>query len=1287
MNTDLAILAIEDSPADFRLIEREIRRGGLNAQCRRIDTREAVRQALEAGGWDIILSDYNVPGLQFESTLEMIQERRPDVPVLLVSGSIGEETAIALFKLGVWDFVLKDNLTRLAPIIEHSLREAADRRARLAAEQALVESEQRLQLALSATSDGLWDWDIQTDLAYLSPRYYEMSGYQAGDIVPNWAFFKRLVHPDDLPQVLAAMDDHLCGRTEQSVFEYRMNVKDGSIKWMLGRGRVVARDAAGAALRMAGTITDITQRKQAEMALRDSEERFRTLVEEASDAFFLHDADGRFFDVNQRACASLGYTREELLQMTIWDIECDFDTQSARQIWAGVQPGAAFTLYGHHRRKDGSVFPVEVRLSCCGIRGQRFILGLVRDITEREAAEKAVRESEERLRSIGDNLPDGAIYQLSTSTDGARRFDYISDSIEKLTGVSAREVMADAQSFYAGIHPDDRPKMLAAEEYSRRSGEAFNAEARITHRDGTMRWCSIRSSPWPQPEGHTVWYGVIMDINQRVAAKEILLAHKNRLEELVAERTGELRQQTRYLRAVIDNIPYFVWLKDTNGKILAINKGLAESIGSTIEELLGKSDLDIWPLETAERYLADDREVMATRKRKTVTETLPNMPNVLYETFKTPVLDEDGAVLGTVGFSRDISAQKKLEAAREKARIEAERLARVRSDFLANMSHEIRTPLNAVLGFAQIGYRDNDGHKSREIFDHILDSGQMLLGIVNDILDFSKIEAGKLVLDQRPMNLGDIIERCAALIEGRAREKGLAFHVRKAPDLPASCRGDCLRLSQVLGNLLSNAVKFTASGQVALDAWREDDTLLLSVTDTGIGLSAEARNRLFLPFEQADGTTTRKFGGTGLGLAISKRLIDMMHGELLVRSRLGHGSTFEVRLPLVEPSGFAADRSCGGFAPMRATAERWRLRDISILAAEDNEINRLVLQDMLEGEGAQLVLAENGLQAVEQVRTAGGSAFDAVLMDIQMPEMDGYEATAEIHKLAPDLPVIGLTAHAMTEERDRCLAAGMVEHIAKPIELEMLATTLLQHIKKQPPCSAECELAVARHGLSAQPKAPLAVAANRAETSLIDWPSLEQRYRERPDFQFKLLSLTLQMLGGASLKLRDAIRSDNAQQSIFIAHSIKGAAGSIFAVPIADLALRAETALRQESADAGATALQLADGLDALAAEISAHIAARENAARQPNIGREEPSLPDWSRVADVLGALEPLLAAGDTAANILFENSRGLLLQALDGIAEQLGWLIDNYDYDQALTTLTSALATATEKLQTPHK
>ena len=378
----------------------------------------------------------------------------------------------------------------------------------------------------------------------------------------------------------------------------------------------------------------------------------------------------------------------------------------------------------------------------------------------------------------------------------------------------------------------------------------------------------------------------------------------------------------------------------------------------------------------------------------------------------------------------------------EAARDEAQRLAHVKSDFLANMSHELRTPLNAVLGFAHIGLRDSTGSPAQAQFGRILGAGDHLLHVINDILDLSRIEAGKFVVDSRVFALRAVIADASSFVIVDARSKGLAYHCEIADDVPNWVRGDALRLQQTLVNLLSNAVKFTEHGHVRLDVTAESegrDMVCFAVDDTGIGVDAGQAERLFEPFEQADNSTTRAHGGAGLGLAICRRLADLMGGSIAVTGTPGSGSCFALRLPL--PPAPPAQ------LPARPAAERGRLAGVRLLAAEDDEVNRILLEELLRHEGAEVLFAEDGMQAVQRLDERGAAAFDAILMDVQMPVLDGYEATRRIRDVHPELPVIGLTAHALPEARRLCLEAGMVEHVVKPIDMAELVAAIRRHVR------------------------------------------------------------------------------------------------------------------------------------------------------------------------------------------------------------------------------------------------
>jgi PAS domain S-box-containing protein len=522
------------------------------------------------------------------------------------------------------------------------------------------------------------------------------------------------------------------------------------------------------------------------------------------------------------------------------------------------------------------------------------------------------------------------------------------------------------------------------------------------------------------------------------------------LEQRVQDRTAELRQQTRYLRTLIDTLPLLVWFKDTRSRYLAVNQAAADACGHTVEAMVGKSDLDIWPRELAEAYIADDADAMRTRERKTVEEPLADVKGTTWiETYKAPVLDEDGTVLGTVGAARNISERKATEAAREAALSEAERLARLRSDFLAQMSHELRTPLNAILGYAQILQRDERlTERQARGLATIEESGHHLLTLINDILDLSRVSAAKLELYPADIDLAAFLRTVCDIIRVKADEKGLLFTYRGAPDLPPTVRVDDKRLRQVLLNLLGNAVKFTDRGRIELrvanltahpaEERKTTAHLLFEVEDSGIGMTEHQLQRIFLPFEQV-ADAKRRHGGAGLGLAISRQLVRLMGGDIQVRSEPGKGSIFRLELdvPIAdsEPVHTPTRRIAIGHAGTRK----------KILVVDDVPQSRAMLMDLLIPLGFDVLDAANGEEAIHRAHSLRP---DLIVMDIAMPVLDGLEATRKMRQ-TPELarlPVFIASASASSEDESRSLAAGASVFIPKPIEREALLKAIGEHL-------------------------------------------------------------------------------------------------------------------------------------------------------------------------------------------------------------------------------------------------
>jgi CheY-like chemotaxis protein/nitrogen-specific signal transduction histidine kinase len=379
----------------------------------------------------------------------------------------------------------------------------------------------------------------------------------------------------------------------------------------------------------------------------------------------------------------------------------------------------------------------------------------------------------------------------------------------------------------------------------------------------------------------------------------------------------------------------------------------------------------------------------------------------------------------------------------EAARHQAEGLAKAKGEFLANMSHEIRTPMSAVLGFSELGLRESHNRKIAGTFEQIMQAGEHLLRLVNDVLDISKLEAGALTIRSAPFQLRKVVGSSTEMLRPHAESKGLQMHVSISEAVPQWVSGDGHRVQQILINIVGNAIKFTHSGSVSLDVYAESQHCCFRVRDTGIGMTDKQLRNVFAPFHQCENRSSGNHEGTGLGLTISNKLAVLMHGEIQVHSTPGVGSEFVLCLPLrpAEAAGTAP-------APVdeRATAGRQRLAGIRVLLADDSEINHTVMRALLEAEGAGVTRVDDGAKAVDAVMGARERPFDLVLMDVQMPGMDGRQATRRLRETHPDLPVIGLTAHVSEEERQKSLASGMADQLVKPVMQDKLVATILRHL-------------------------------------------------------------------------------------------------------------------------------------------------------------------------------------------------------------------------------------------------
>ena len=501
------------------------------------------------------------------------------------------------------------------------------------------------------------------------------------------------------------------------------------------------------------------------------------------------------------------------------------------------------------------------------------------------------------------------------------------------------------------------------------------------------------------------------------------------------------------------------------------------------------------------------------------------------------VRDEAGQPVEILASLRDVTERKRMELELEAARVRAEAAVSAKSSFLANMSHEIRTPMNGVLGFADLLLHDDLRPEQQRHVQLIVDSGKAMMRLLNDILDLSKIEAGQMQIAPERVDLRHALRNCFKLIRPAAEQKNLELRFDIAPELPGFAKIDGLRLRQIVLNLLGNAVKFTERGSVTFRAshakgeGEAEGTLEIAVSDTGVGIAPERLSAIFEQFVQAENSTAQRFGGTGLGLAISRQLAELMGGTLGVTSQLGRGTTFTLTLPLVEVAG-------PDDAAQPAVAERAAARPLHVLLAEDHDVNQALMQAMLAQLGHRVTTVEDGAQAVAAVRRAAnaGEPFDLVLMDMQMPVMDGLEATRALRGAGETLPILALTANAYADDIAASLAAGMQAHLAKPVQL----TQLGQAIAQWTPAAA---------GVAAAPV---------AGTLTID-PKLQARYDAR---KAELLACAERIAAAGSFD--DA----EMQELRGLLHKLAGSAGMFRQAQLGERAAELEDAL--EAAPAGA---------------------------------------------------------------------------------------------------------------------
>ena len=789
------------------------------------------------------------------------------------------------------------------------------------ADLAIREERERLDMALDAGGLGWWDWNVATDRLAFDARFGAQLGLTREEMVTTGARWAERIHPEDVAEARRLVGEHLAGRTSVYVGERRARHADGTWRWILDRGKVVERDAEGAPLRMVGTHSDVTERKQGERDL-------------------------------QAAMAQLREERERL-----------------RLALAGGQLG----LWDWNPQTGAVIFD------------QRWA---------------------------------------------------------EMVGESLASLAPTIESWMIRVHPADLPDARAGlDAHFAGRTECYECEHRMRHADGSWRWILNRGRVIARDaEGRPVrMVGTHMDVTPRHEAEQAVIA------------------SARFARETVDSLASHLAILDKAGTIVAVNRAwrewaLHEGAG-LIRAVEGQNYVEACaaeagPLEADGLTIARGiRAVIGGESREfTLEYTCQAQAQQRWFHVRVTPFSGQGPVRVVVAH-QDITEHKLTEISLAQATTRAEAASQAKSEFLANMSHEIRTPMTAILGYADLLGDDGDAPLSDEgarRISAIQHAGQHLLGIINDILDLSKIEAGMMGVEAIEAALPQTLLEVEAMVRPRAAGKGVGFSTRLSTPVPDRIISDPNRLRQILVNLTNNAAKFTENGDirvvVGVVGSGADGRLTIDVEDTGPGMTPEQAAGLFIPFTQCDSSLTRRHGGTGLGLSLSRRFALLMGGSLtLAWTQPGRGSCFHVELPLTPAPGSVLISSLqGGLVPAPPSAAIHLSG--RLLLAEDGPDNQRLIAHYLRRAGADVDVADNGRVALEMIERAErqGRPYQLLLTDIQMPEMDGHALALALRARGESLPIVALTAHAMSHDRQRCLDAGFDDYCAKPIDRAIL---------------------------------------------------------------------------------------------------------------------------------------------------------------------------------------------------------------------------------------------------------
>jgi len=1011
----LKSLIVEDSKDDALLLLRHLSSAGYDVQSAIVQTPAAMKAALAECEWDIILSDYAMPHFTGLDALSILKESGLDIPFIIISGTIGEDVAVEAMLVGVHEYLMKGNLTRLAPAIEREIQNAASRRARQQAEEALRRSEASLVNAQRIAHIGNWDWDIQNNQLFWSEEVYRIFGLTKTQFDGTYESFLGGIHPEDRQLVQSAVEAAL-SRIAPYNIEHRITRPNGDERIVCEIGEVTF-DKSDKPVRLAGTVQEITERKLAERIIKESEERYRIVAETASDVIITIDERGSILFVNQAAEKVLGYKPEELIGSNVAIITPErfrvahiagirryLQTGERRISWSGTELPAL--------RRDGREIQIEISFGEYRENGKRLFTAVLRDITKRKRAEQLIVESEEKYRNIVETANEGI---LLTDVDG--HVIFINRQMTEMLGYTVDEMLG--RTIFDFIFEDDFSTTKCKIE-QRRQGNPQTGEFRLRRKDGSEIITLYNISPTKNQAGEIVGFlSMNTDITERKNADQ------------------SRRQAEANYRNLVESLPVIVYLAEPSPPFAPIY--VSPNInwfGYTTEEWFEKPDtwLSIIHDEDREHVLSTTADAMQ-RGLDTDLEyriiSRDGTTHWLHDKGRF-VSDDKGKRVGWQGVIIDITETKRLEEQLKQAQ-KLESVGRL----AGGIAHDFNNMLTAINGYSELTLRTLEGdHPLRRNIEEIKKAGERSALLTHQLLAFSRQQ----VLQPVVLDLNEVVTDTAKMLE-RMIGEDVQLIIALEPET-GLVNVDPGQLSQIIMNLAVNARDAMPQGGTLTietanlllepgDAKQKVGIppgayVMLAVCDTGHGIDDKIRQHIFEPF-----FTTKEIGrGTGLGLATVYGIVKQSGGNIEVESKVGAGTNFRIYLPRVAEQSKVAE--------IKDTSTELPVATETILLVEDEELVRNLSREILETCGYMVIEARNGLEALE-IYENGDCKIDLLMTDVVMPQMGGRELAEKLAERLPNLQILFTSGHTDNATVRHGVSKTSINFIQKPFTFDALA--------------------------------------------------------------------------------------------------------------------------------------------------------------------------------------------------------------------------------------------------------